>query len=135
MDIWLQLIVLLLAAWISFVKSSIQAAACLLMIFLIVGLQTQTPGVIFLGLGAATLCFASLLIPKPNPRHQRRRFQFAKLIYSFVFLGLGWVLNAHLTHQTSTLPAANLDPLLSALPVLSFLVLIVLFLLTRKHAS
>ena len=91
-------------------------------------------------IGVAFLLVTSLLIPKPNPRHQRRRFQATKVLYAMLFLTLGLVLSQHfgLNHSNDLIANAqvpDLELLTLFLAPLSFFVLVVSLLLTRKYAA
>ncbi|MEI6805785.1 MAG: hypothetical protein WCK49_04685, partial [Myxococcaceae bacterium] len=79
-DILLWLLILL-AAWVGFVKSSIQAAIFLSLILILTGRFE-------LLFATGFLLFVSLLIPKPNPRHQKRRFEISKVFY-VMLIGYG----------------------------------------------
>jgi hypothetical protein len=88
-----------IAVWISFVKSSIQAAIALSLIFI---LSSRFE----LFLATAFLLYVSLLIPKPNPRHQKRRFQLGKAFYVLLLGYATWTLS----HMISKPIALNLEP-------------------------
>ena len=122
--IWL---LILLAAWINFVKSSLQAAIFLMLIFLVTGRFE-------LCLATGFLLFMSLLIPKPNPRHQKRRFHFAKAFY-VALLGYGaWTLSHSLSSQhIAKFSAPNLDLAIFLMAPAALLVGVIALLFTRHH--
>ena len=132
---WINFIILCISAWISFVKSSIQAAGGLMAIFLLVALTKPNHNLLFLFLSTVFLMITSLLIPKPNPRHQKRRFRITRMTYSMLFLVFGFFLYQNLnSRDTSKIP--SLDPeLLTLLGPLSFLVFVSSLMLVRKNAS
>ncbi|MBL4817819.1 MAG: hypothetical protein JKY15_01125 [Deltaproteobacteria bacterium] len=129
--IWLPI---LLAMWVSFVKSSLQAGLCLL---ILLGLSLSKLEPIYLWpfcVGTALLLFCALLIPKPNPRHRKRRFRLLRLFYALLLLYLGLQLAPQFKLLASATPIDSEFDLLLLAP-LSFFVLSLTFLFTRKHVS
>lgn len=127
-----EVVILALAAWLSFAKSSLQAALCLLILSTALGCW---PLLIPTGL----LLTTSLLIPRPNPRHQRRRFRVSKLIYVCLFFALGyffaqqvWLFNPTVLASAEAVAELRLEQLI--LPF-SFFVFVSFLLLTRKYVD
>lgn len=119
--------VLIFAIVIGFVKSSVKAACCLLGIFLITGHFELIPITAF-------LLFVSLLIPKPNPRHQTRRFQLGKSLYVLLIAYTTWVLSQHVSPPTLFVQTAqDLDLSIELLAPLSFFVFVIYMLFQRQH--
>src|SRR5688572_20912332 len=96
--IWLPIAIAIL---ISFVKSSIQATFWFFVLTLLMSLQLQSNNLWILAPGCLTLLVSSLLIPKPNPRHQKRRFYTSKFIYLITAIYTAWTLHPHLTAHAS----------------------------------
>lgn len=122
--IWLPIC---LAAWVSFVKNSIQAAGFLFLICLITGRFELVLAIFF-------LLFVSLLIPKPNPRHQKRRIQITKALYVLLIGYASWILSQHVPKPVLlTITTPNLDLCLYLIAPVSFFVFVIFLLFTRHH--
>lgn len=124
----LSILILILAAWIAFVRSSAQAAICLLFL----SLSTQQLTLLLI---TACLLFISLLIPKPNPRHQKRRFQIGKASYVALVLYTAWILRPHVLALKPIEIISNLHMYLSENLIGSFTLFafVVYTLFTRQH--
>ncbi len=127
----------MIAILISFVKSSIQASFWFFVLTLLLTLQLQSNHLLILLPGCLTLLLSSLMIPKPNPRHQKRRFHASKFAYLLLAFYTAWILHPHLMTHTS-LQKTNLEistDLLQTITLSSFFVLATLLLMTRKNAT
>ena len=124
--IWLLLIG---ALGVSFVKNSVQAAGLLFLICLITSRFE-------LFLAISFLLFVSLLIPKPNPRHQKRRFQISKAFYVLLTGYAGWILDPYILKSSfQAITEPSLDFSLSMIAPLSFFVFVIFLLFMRRHAT
>ena len=123
----LTVLILALAAWISFVKSSIQAAYFLGALFCLTGRYELSLATVF-------LLLVSILIPKPNPRHQKRRFQITKAFYLALIGYSAWVLS-HLVNKPNmvTLTTPNLEWPIFLMAPGAFFVFVIFLLFTRHH--
>lgn len=81
------------------------------------------------------LLFVSLLIPKPNPRHQKRRFQFTKAFYVLLVGYSVWTISQHMIKtDTIALITPDLSLGISLIAPLIFFSFVVILLFSRHHA-
>jgi hypothetical protein len=132
--IWLPIAIAIL---ISFVKNSIQASVSFFVLTLLLSAQFQSYHVWVLLPGCLTLLLSSLVIPKPNPRHQKRRFHASKFIYLLLTFYTAWILHPHFTaHASLKKSFQEISPdLLQLIGLVSFFILATLLIMTRKHVT
>jgi hypothetical protein len=86
-------------------------------------------------LATGFLLFISLLIPKPNPRHQKRRFQLSKAFYVFLVGSGVWTLSQHVTQKaTDPLSIPDLNLIILLIPIFTFFSFVIILLFSRHHA-
>lgn len=122
--VWL---LILLAVWISFVKSSTQAAVFMMLILAVTGRFELCLATVF-------LLLVSLLIPKPNPRHQKRRFRITKAFYLLLLGYGGWTLSHHISKpNVMSFTTPDLNMAIFLIPPAALIAFIVSLLFTRHH--
>lgn len=119
---------ILMALWVSFVKSSLQAAGCLALLLVCTNQFELLIPVGFL------LCL-SLLIPKQNPKYLKRKFQLGKLISCALVVQIAWLVYESgapsaisAIHHSQELELAT--KLISPAAILTF---VIILLFTRHH--
>ena len=119
--------ILILAAWMSFSKSSLHGAMALLIILFCTGLFS-------LSLICVFLLILSLLMPRLKAKDQKRRFQLSKGIYLIGFCVATWFLRHHILAKPNPLAyplTLNFD--FHFVLVLSFFIFVILVLFMRQH--